>query len=145
MAGLHRHDAPRRRGRTARWVAALAGAAFLGGGAWAFADPRSFFDLVATFPPYNEHFLHDLGSFEVGFGAILLLAVVQTDALVAALGGVGIGTAVHAVSHALDIAQGGRASDPWVLGVAAALLVGGAAWRWRGLRGAQGPEVSAQG
>lgn len=43
-------------------TAAIAiGAVFhLGTGVWAFAAPRSFYEVIATFPPYNVHFLHDV-------------------------------------------------------------------------------------
>ena len=44
-------------------VIALLGAAFfIGPGLWAFFDPESFFDELATFDPYNEHFIHDIGA-----------------------------------------------------------------------------------
>jgi hypothetical protein len=30
---------------------------------------------VATYPPFNEHLLHDIGAFNLGLGATLLLAL----------------------------------------------------------------------
>jgi hypothetical protein len=30
--------------------------------------PHSFYDNVATFEPYNRHFLHDIGAFTIGLG-----------------------------------------------------------------------------
>jgi hypothetical protein len=112
----------------------VAGAAFVAVGTWAFVSPRSFFLHVATFPPYNRHFLHDLGALEVGIGVVLVLAGIQRDALVAALLGAGAGTAVHAVGHFEDAALGGGAWDPWVLVGFAALLFAGGSWRWFALR-----------
>jgi hypothetical protein len=47
---------------------------FLVFGAWAFADPESFFDEVATFEPYNQHLIQDVGAFQIGLGAVLLIA-----------------------------------------------------------------------
>jgi hypothetical protein len=38
-------------------------------------DPRSFFDTLTAFQPYNQHLLQDLGAFQVGLGVVLLLAV----------------------------------------------------------------------
>ena len=60
-------------------VAGVVGATFVGLGLWAFAAPQSFFNTTATFEPYNEHFLHDIGSFMLGLGATLLLATRMTD------------------------------------------------------------------
>lgn len=124
----HREDAARR-GGFAAWIAALAGAAFLGVGTWAFAAPESFFRVVATFPPYNVHLLHDLGAFQIGTGAVLLLAAFVRDALVATLAGIGIGTLVHGAGHWIDWEIGGNPADPWILLGFAALLLAAAAWR----------------
>ncbi|HWC31554.1 MAG TPA: hypothetical protein VG709_00315 [Actinomycetota bacterium] len=120
---------PGRRGRSLAWLAAIAGVIFLGIGAWAFADPRSFFERIATFPPYNEHFLHDIGSFVIGLGAVLLISAFVRDSLVTAFGGVGIGQAGHAAAHAIDRDLGASPGDPWIGGVAALALLGAAAWR----------------
>lgn len=107
---------------------------FVAVGAWAFADPRSFFERIATFPPYNEHLLHDIGAFEIGLGAVLLGAAVVRDSLVAALTGVGIGMAVHAAAHTIDAELGTSPGDPWIgWGVAAALLLA-AGWRFARVR-----------
>src|SRR5688572_4680738 len=73
--------------RLARGIALLAGLFFLGFGLWAFFDPRSFYEQIATYPPYNKHFLHDAGAFQIGIGATLLLALQWKDGLAVALGG----------------------------------------------------------
>ncbi len=117
-------------------IAAIAGGASLAAiGLWALADPGSFHRVVAPYPPYHEHLLHDVGAFQLGLGAVLLLAAGVGDALFAALGGVGLGAAAHAWAHVLDRGLGGRSSDPWVLGAAAALLLAAAAGRWKEVRG----------
>jgi hypothetical protein len=118
----------------ARAVAAIAGLLLLATGLWALIDPRSFFDIVATYPPYNEHFLHDIGAFNLGLAAVLLLALVWSDALLVGLTGVGIGAASHALAHWLDMHLGGTPSDPWLLSAFAAVILVGAALRWREIR-----------
>ena len=95
-----------------RWARAVAGggaAVFVAFGLWAFADPESFFDQVATFEPYNQHLVQDIGAFQIGLGAVLLLAAVvpRPDALAVALLGTGIGSAVHVASHAIGHDLGG--------------------------------------
>jgi hypothetical protein len=55
-------------------------------GVWGTIWPRSFFDdfpgagnaWVAAFPPYNEHLVRDVGSFYLGYGALLLGAALVT-------------------------------------------------------------------
>lgn len=90
-----------------RWVTILGGAAFLLFGLWAFGAPQSFFDTLATFEPYNEHLIRDIGAFQIGLGAVLLLVAFLADAHGAALLGVGIGAAFHAVGHVIDRDLGG--------------------------------------
>jgi hypothetical protein len=113
-----------------RIVAWFGVAFFLGIGLWAFLSPSSFFDQLAVFPPYNEHFLHDVGAFQIGFAAALLLGLLRWDGLATALGGAGVGTVVHTIAHVMDGDQGGKDTDPFGLGLLAiALLVG--AWMLR--------------
>ena len=112
-------------------VAAAGGVGFLLFGLWAMVAPRSFFDQLARFEPYNQHFIQDIGSFQIGLGAVLLLAWLRPglDVLTVALIGTGAGAAAHAVSHLIGRDLGGRpASDiPLFTGIALTLLVAGAA------------------
>lgn len=111
------------RERVAQAVALVGGLFFMGPGLWAFLGPRSFYDNLATFPPYNEHFLHDVGAFQIGIGVTLLLAIWWRDALVVALAGAGVGAGVHTLAHLLDRDLGGRTSDIVSLAVVTVLLV----------------------
>ena len=104
---------------------------FLVTGVWAFVAPRSFFDVVATYPPYNEHLFHDLGAFQFGLAAGLLVSLVRADAVFAVLSGSAAGSILHAVAHFMDSDLGGRSSDPWGLSAFAALLVVGAVLQQR--------------
>jgi hypothetical protein len=109
--------------RYVKAVVALAAIVQVGSGAWAFFAPRSFYDAIATFPPYNVHFLHDIGAFLLGIGVALAAALRWRDALFVALLGGAAAASFHWVSHVLDRDRGGAASDPWTLGVFALLLV----------------------
>jgi hypothetical protein len=104
-------------------ILALAGAGMLAAGLWAGVAPHSFARFVAF--PYHEHFLHDLGAFQVGIGATLLLALAWRDAPTVALAGFLVANTLHAVSHAIDRDLGGQASDPYAIG-AVSLLVAAA-------------------
>jgi len=96
---------------------ALLGVAMLATGAWALIAPRSFAEVVATFPPYNEHLVHDAGAFQIGIGATTLLALAWRDALAVVLGGYAVGGGLHVLSHVIDRDLGGRATDPLTLAV----------------------------
>lgn len=113
--------------RIARWIALAVAVYYLVFGFWAFAFPRSFADVVATFAPFNQHLLHDVGAFQLGLAATLLAALIWRDSLVAALVGVGVGSAMHLVAHVIDAGLGGRAVDPWALGVVVLLVIAGLA------------------
>ncbi|MDQ7906424.1 PPOX class F420-dependent oxidoreductase [Phytohabitans sp. ZYX-F-186] len=98
----------------------LLGALLTGAAAvWCLASPGSFADFVDF--PRHEHFVHDLGAFQFGLAAALLLALVWADGLATALGGFLVANAVHAVNHAGDLDLGGRGSDPWLIGAMAVL------------------------
>jgi hypothetical protein len=104
-------------------ILALSGTGMLAAGIWAGLAPRSFARFVEF--PYHEHFLHDLGAFQLGIGATLLLALAWRDAATVALAGFLVANTLHAVSHAVDLDLGGRASDPYAIG-AVSLLVAAA-------------------
>ena len=107
----------------------LGGIAFLPFGLWAMVAPRSFFDQVAEFHPYNQHFVQDIGAFQLGLGAVLLLAAARPalDGLTLALLGSGIGAAAHVVSHVVGHDLGGTPSSdiPMFTAIALVLLVVG--------------------
>jgi hypothetical protein len=110
----------------ARIVAVAAGIGFGASGLWALVAPESFFDALAPFDPYNQHFVQDIGSFLIGLGSVLLLASVpaRADALAVALLGVGIGSLAHTVSHVIGIDLGGRpAIDIPLLGALTVVLL----------------------
>jgi peptidoglycan/LPS O-acetylase OafA/YrhL len=113
-------------------TAAGVGLVFLGAGLWAFADPRSFFDQAATFEPYNTHLIRDIGAFQLGLGAVLLLATWLRDALLAALAGVAVGAIAHTAAHIIDRDLGGQPGvDIPAFGLIAVLLIVAAAARHR--------------
>ena len=95
--------------RMPRAIAIVGGVGFIALGLWAMVDPRSFFAALATFEPYNQHFLLDIGAFQIGLGVVLLLAAVpvRADGLTVALVGVGVGAALHTLSHVVGRDLGG--------------------------------------
>lgn len=82
-------------------------------GVWALVSPGSFADF-ADFPEH-EHFLHDIGAFQIGLGVMLLLAIIWRDALSVALAAFLVANTIHMVNHWMDLDLGGAASTPWLL------------------------------
>ncbi|MPY99291.1 MAG: PPOX class F420-dependent oxidoreductase [Actinophytocola sp.] len=100
-----------------RYVAAvttLAGLATAAIGVWALVGPRSFGDWAGF--GFHEHFLHDIGAFQLGLGVTLLLAVLWSDALATALAGFLVANTAHTVNHVVDLDLGGAAWQAWALG-----------------------------
>ncbi|HVM08360.1 MAG TPA: hypothetical protein VM345_07860 [Acidimicrobiales bacterium] len=132
MGSTQRVDA--RSGTFARVVAGIGGVALVVFGVWAMIAPESFFEELAQFEPYNQHFIQDIGAFQIGLGAVLLLALMRPSggALGVALVGVGIGAAAHVASHAVGTDLGGTpAVDiPFFSILAGAFLAAGfLSWR----------------
>ena len=111
------------------WVAAIGAGGFLLFGVFALAAPQAFFDHLATFEPYNRHFIHDIGAFQIGMGAVLAFALFpqRFDGLTAALLGTGVGASAHVLSHLMDTDLGGTpATDiPTFTLLAVALMAAG--------------------
>jgi hypothetical protein len=110
-------------------IAVAFGLLLLGFGIWAFAGPASFYQRVATYPPYSRHLMHDLGAFQIGVGALVFAALFFRDGVLAALFGGGVGAVLHFVAHLEDRHLGGRSSDPWTVGVIALAVVIAVVWR----------------
>jgi hypothetical protein len=99
-------------------------------GLWAMTAPHSFYLNAAPFPPYNAHLFHDIGAFQIGLGTCLAAGLLFDDALLAVLVGNTFAGVAHFVAHVVDRAHGGHASDPFVFGVLAALLLALTVARW---------------
>lgn len=68
----------------------------------------SLFKVAATFDPYNQHSIQDIGAFQIGLGAVLLLAAAfPREGLAVALFGVGFGSGAHVISHIVGRDLGG--------------------------------------
>jgi hypothetical protein len=115
----------------ARVLAGVSGLILIALGLWAFFAPSSFFESVATYPPYNRHLLHDLGAFMLGLGGCLGLALIWSDAPLVALAGNGVAAFFHFVSHVQDRSLGGKAADPITTGAFAVVLIAAALMRRR--------------
>jgi PPOX class probable F420-dependent enzyme len=102
-------------------VTAFVGTATVGIGIWCLLDPTSFAGVVGF--GEHQHFLHDVGAFQLGLGVTLLLALIWADALATALAGFIVANSVHTVNHVMDLDLGGSAAQAWLLGAVSVALV----------------------
>ncbi|BBX96680.1 PPOX class F420-dependent oxidoreductase [Mycobacterium lacus] len=122
-------------------VTALVGVATVGIGVWCLVDPTSFAEVVQFHA--HRHFLHDVGAFQLGLGAALLLALIWGDALATALAGFIVANTVHTVNHVMDLDVGGSVAQAWALGAVSVALVVAFALRLRQLGYVLGPVATA--
>jgi hypothetical protein len=99
-------------------------------GLWAFFAPASFAEFVAF--PFELHLLHDVGAFQIGIGASLLLALLWSDGVMVALGGYVVGTTVHVISHIADRQLGGHVTDAPALALLVVIGLAGMIARAKG-------------
>ena len=97
-------------------------------GAWQALAPRSFYDGIAGFGPYNPHFIRDVATFTVALGVVLLLAAVRSSWRVPVLFYATLQYALHTINHVVDVGK----SEPGWVGPAdvVALAVTGALLAW---------------
>jgi PPOX class probable F420-dependent enzyme len=114
-----------------RGVTLLLGSLMVAAGLAALAAPRWFADFAAF--PYHEHFLHDLGAFQLGIGVTLLLALAWHDGPALALAGFLVANTVHAGNHGVDLDLGGHARDPWLPAAVSLVTLGALLLRLRQL------------
>ena len=98
----------------------ISGLFMLAFGIWAFFAPASFAEFVAF--PYNRHLLHDVGAFQIGIGATVLLALVWADSIMVVLAGYVVGSSFHLISHIIDRHIGGNVYE--TLGIGLLVVVG---------------------
>jgi uncharacterized protein YjeT (DUF2065 family) len=97
-------------------------------GLLAFFAPSAFYDLIASYSPENDHFLKDLGSWQIGLGALTLYGARRPDWRLPLLGFLALQYSLHTVAHVVDA---GDAEEDWqdafaivTQGFGALLLVG---------------------
>jgi hypothetical protein len=73
--------------------------------------PGTFFDELAAFGTRNDHYIHDLATFELPLGVLFLVAALRPSWRIPALAFGVLHWALHAVSHLLDI---GDADPDWL-------------------------------
>lgn len=95
----------RRRDLALRPLLLALGAYHLALGAFMVIAPRTFYDEIAAYPPYNDHFIRDISTFYLALGALLVVAAArrawQVPLLVLAL----VQYALHVLNHVWDVSD----------------------------------------
>lgn len=102
--------------------------------AWMTLAPRSFYDAVAAFGTYNDHYIRDVAAFTFGLGAILLISAGRSSWRAPALAVNALAWSAHALNHLWDIGD----TDPGYVGVVdfVALAAGALVLAWLAARAA---------
>jgi hypothetical protein len=64
--------------------------------------PEFFYNTVADYPPFNRHFLGDIGAFSLAVGVGLLLAAREPYKHPLIIGVATLGNLLHVLNHAYD-------------------------------------------
>ena len=84
-------------------VLVVVGLAQLLPGLLAFFAPGAFYDALAGYPPRNDHFLRDLGSWQIALGAIALYGARRQAWRAPLLGLLALQYLLHAISHLINV------------------------------------------
>jgi hypothetical protein len=114
-----RIEARRRADLTVRPLMAALAFYHLALGSFMVVAPRTFYEQVAAFPPYNAHFIRDIATFYLALGLVFALAAArrswQVPLLVFALLQYGL----HVLNHVWDVSE----TEPGWLGPANLVVV----------------------
>ena len=115
-----------------RPVLALLGVYHLAIGFVMVIAPRTFFDEIAHYGAFNDHYIRDVATFYLALGAVLLIAVARTSWQVPLLTFALLQYGLHVLNHLWDVADG----EPSWIGpanvVSLALIAAVIAWLLRG-------------
>ena len=110
----------------------LLGAYHLLLGAAMVVAPRTFFDDVAAYGAFNDHYIRDVATFYLALGVVMLVSVARTGWQAPLLAFATLQYALHVLNHLWDVGD----ADPGWLGpanlVSLALIGGVLLWLLRG-------------
>jgi len=84
-------------------VLASLGSLQLAQGIWMGVAPRSFYDVLADFGPYDAHLLRDLATWSVALGAVLIVAARRPAWRVPVLVFAALQFGLHPLNHLVDV------------------------------------------
>ena len=113
-------------------------------GGFMFLAPGPFYDALGKFPPENHHFIKDVATFYIAFGAAFYVSVRRPSWRVPLLAFAVLEYALHALNHLIDVNDAVSTGKGWfavfalgLLTLAFAFLLGAAS------RGVREPKAAA--
>ena len=94
----------------AQIVVTIGGVLNVAAGAALLFAPTWFFDSIGHFPPFNRHYLGDVGAFLLPIGVGLLIAARHPQRQRALIGVAAAGSLLHAGNHLYDDIVAGQAA-----------------------------------
>ncbi|MBI5671052.1 MAG: hypothetical protein HZC41_23910 [Chloroflexi bacterium] len=101
------------------------GVLFLLTGVAMLAAPEWFYSNIGTFPPYNRHYVGDMGSFQLPLGLALLWAARHPARHRLLVAYAAVGSLLHALNHTADDLAARVALADWVTGTLPLFLFAG--------------------
>ena len=120
-----------------RPVLVLLGVSQLLVGAVMVLAPNDFFEQIAHYGPYNDHYIRDVATFYLALGGCLLVAVARPSWQVPLLTFALVQYALHLLNHLWDVADGEPAWIGPVNAIGIALIADVIAWLLRAERAQQ--------
>jgi len=109
-------------------VLVVVGASQVVTGLVAFLAPQTFYDVLAGYPPFNEHFLMDVGSWQIALGALTVFGARRADWRVPLLAFLALQYALHLIPHLIHFDDAEKSGQAWfatiALGLTTVLLAG---------------------
>ena len=84
------------------WIVWVAGVSYLLAGLGLLFAPKPFYTYVGDFPPFNRHYLGDLGAFLVPLGLALVWAAPDPAGHRSLIAVAATGTSLHALNHGYE-------------------------------------------
>ncbi len=107
-----------------RTLVLLGGLFYTFTGAGLLFAPEWFFSNVGTFPPFNRHYMGDLGSFLLPLGVGLLIATRDPLRHRSLILVTAIGSLLHAINHVYDAILLGAEITHWLTNTLPLLIYG---------------------
>jgi hypothetical protein len=88
--------------------------------------PQWFFETIGNFPPFNRHYMGDLGAFLLPVGLGLLAASRDPGRYLALIGAVAGANLIHAINHVYDAVRDAQPLSFWLIDTVPLILLAGA-------------------
>ncbi|MFN8371733.1 MAG: hypothetical protein U0694_02495 [Anaerolineae bacterium] len=90
--------------------------------------PQWFYDNIGNFPPFNRHFIGDLGTFTLPYGIMLLLALRTPARHHLVIGSAALASLFHVLDHLYE--HGATGQGAWWQTISLLVYAVALLWAW---------------